>query len=146
MSDTMERAWLGVVSAEHAAIGADLGWIQLNHGKRNNLRRLRRGDGFVFYSPTQRLGDRRPLRAVTQVGVVADDAPYLAGETMDMGSHGSFRPWRRDVDFDTTARPVPIHDLTLELTAAANWGYSLRYGLVPLTPADFTTIRAAMTA
>jgi len=51
-----ERAWLAVVSAEHAAIGAQQGWIQLNHGKRNNLKRLHRGDGFVFILAQAALG------------------------------------------------------------------------------------------
>lgn len=140
----IEQAWLGVVSAEHAAIGAAQNWIQLNHGKRHGVAKLRRGDGFVFYSPTRRLGDRTPLRQVTQLGVVADDEPYLAGEPMNMGSHGTFRPWRRDVTF-AEVRPVGVQQLDLDLTRDRNWGYALRYGLVPLTPADFTRLRAAMT-
>ncbi|MFI8632320.1 EVE domain-containing protein [Microbacterium sp. NPDC077663] len=140
-----ERAWLGVVSAEHAAYGAERGWIQLNHGKRNNLARLRRGDGFVFYSPTQRLGDKTPLRAVTQLGIVADEEPHLADELMEMGAHGAFRPWRRDVDFAAT-HPVAVHDLPLELTRDRGWGYSLRFGLVPLAPSDFALLRDAMTS
>jgi hypothetical protein len=145
-SPTPDRAWLGVVSAEHAARAAAKGWIQLNHGKRNNLVRLHRGDGFAFYSPKQRMGDKTPLRTITQLGVVADDEPYLADEEMMMtGEQGPIRPWRRKVDFaEVTA--VAIADLTLELTSAPNWGYSLRYGLVPLTPADFATLRRAMTA
>ncbi len=86
-----ERAWLGVVSAEHAAIGAAHGWIQLNHGKRNNLARLHLGDGFAFYSPTQRFGEKTPLRAITQIGIVADEEPYLAEEAQNMGARGTFR-------------------------------------------------------
>ncbi|GAA3633999.1 EVE domain-containing protein [Kineosporia mesophila] len=139
----MEQAWMGVVSAEHAAIGAEKGWIQLNHGKRNNLRRLRRGDGFVFYSSKQRMSDTKPLRAVTQLGVVADDEPYQADEMMSMGAHGTFRPWRRDVAFEPVT-PVAIADVVLELTSAPNWGYALRYGLVPLSLADFETLRGVM--
>lgn len=143
-ADVPERAWLGVVSAEHAAVGAAQGWIQLNHGKRGNLARLRRGDGFVFYSPTQRMGEKVPLRAVTHLGTVADDEPFLAPEQQDMGGRGSYQPWRRRVDFAVT-HPVPIHDVPLELTQDKNWGYALRTGLVPLSPADFTLLREAMT-
>ncbi|MDP9830602.1 EVE domain-containing protein [Kineosporia succinea] len=140
----MKNAWMGVVSAEHAAIGAEQGWIQLNHGKRNSLGRLGRGDGFVFYSSKQRMSDTQPLRAVTQLGIVADDEPYQADEMMSMGTHGTFRPWRRNVEF-VPVTPVPIADLPLELTSAPNWGYALRYGLVPLTLADFGLLRKAMT-
>lgn len=141
-----ERAWLGVVSAEHAARAAAQGWIQLNHGKRTNLVRLHRGDGFAFYSPKQRMADKTPLRMITQLGVVTDDEPYLADEEMTMtGSAGLIRPWRRNVSF-VNVTPVPIADLALELTSTPNWGYSLRYGLVPLTPADFVLLRKTLTS
>ena len=32
----------------------------------------------------------------------------------------------------------------LELTHDRNWGYALRFGLVPLSPADFILLREAM--
>ena len=94
-----ERAWLGVVSAEHARRAAAGGFIQLNHGKRPGVARLRLGDGFVIYSPTDQYGEKTPLRAFTALGVVADAEPYQA-EPMSMGAHGIVRPWRRRVDFD----------------------------------------------
>ncbi|GAB3271072.1 EVE domain-containing protein [Kineosporia babensis] len=145
MSDP-QRAWLGVVSADHAQIAAAHGWIQLNHGKRNNLARLRRGDGFAFYSPTQRLGDKQPLRAVTQIGIVTDDEAYQADEAMQMGGSELIRPWRRTVDF-RPSRPVPVRDLAgqLDLTREPNWGYSLRFGLLPLSLEDFHRLAEVMT-
>ncbi len=145
-NEAPERAWLGVVSAEHAARAAEMGWIQLNHGKKTNLKRLHRGDGFAFYSPKQRMSDTKPLRMITQLGVVTDEEPYLADEEMTMtGSQNPIRPWRRNVSF-VNVTPVSIADLSLELTSTPNWGYSLRYGLVPLTPADFVLLRKALTS
>ncbi|MEI8409662.1 MULTISPECIES: EVE domain-containing protein [unclassified Kribbella] len=138
-----ERAWLGVVSAEHARIAVQQNFIQLNHGKRQGVARLRQGDGFVIYSPTDRLGDKSPLRAFTALGVVADAEPYLA-EPMAMGARGTIRPWRRRVDF-LPVEPVPLRVLDLELTRQPNWGYQLRRGLVSLAPEDFETLRAVMT-
>ncbi|GLY07058.1 MULTISPECIES: EVE domain-containing protein [Actinoplanes] len=143
MTADPERAWLGVVAADHAASGAEQGWIQLHHGKRHGVARLSRGDGFVFYSPTRSLGDKKPLRQVTQLGVVADDEPYRAAP-MNMGDHGIVQPWRRDVVF-AAVRAVGVHDLDLELTRDRNWGYGLRLGLIPLSIADFLTLRTAMT-
>ncbi|MEU1511096.1 EVE domain-containing protein [Streptomyces sp. NPDC005811] len=140
-----ERAWLGVVSAEHARLASRHGWIQLNHGDRRNLVRLRRGDGFVFYSPTERMGDRAKLRAFTALGTVADDEPYLAAETVDMGARGTLRPWRRTVDF-APVRAVGLHTVThdLLLTRERSWGHGLRFGLLPLAGADFAVLRGAM--
>ncbi|MEV0283434.1 EVE domain-containing protein [Kribbella sp. NPDC050820] len=139
-----ERAWLGVVSAEHARIAVQHSFIQLNHGKRPNVARLRRGDGFVIYSPTNRLGDRTPLRAFTALGIVADAEPYLA-EPMSMGARGTIRPWRRQVDF-LPVEPAPLRELDLQLTRPPNWGYQLRRGLVELPVEDFEQLRAVMAA
>ncbi|WP_199844744.1 EVE domain-containing protein [Streptomyces sp. DSM 15324] len=140
-----ERAWLGVVSADHARRASRYGWIQLNHGDRRNLVRLRRGDGFVFYSPTEHRGGREKLRAFTALGTVADDEPRLADEVVDMGERGTLRPWRRTVDF-LPVHAVALHAVTHELllTRDRNWGYQLRFGLVPLAVADFEVLRGAM--
>lgn len=138
-----ERAWIGVASAEHAAYAASHGWIQLNHGKRNTLARLGRGDGFVYYSPTRRFGEKTPLRAITQLGIVTDFEPYMAAEPMDMGARGTFRPWRRKVTF-ICSTPMAVSCLPLKLTQRRSWGYSLRFGLMPLSPDDFQLLRYAM--
>lgn len=140
----IRQAWLGVVSAEHTQRAVEGGFIQLNHGKRQGVARLRQGDGFAIYSPMDRFGDKKPLRAFTALGVVADAEPYLA-EPMDMGTHGTIRPWRRRVEF-FSVDPVAVRDLELELTQAPNWGYQLRRGLVSLGVEDFETLRAAMVA
>ncbi|MET7283393.1 EVE domain-containing protein [Kribbella sp. NPDC005582] len=147
MTNTLiTRAWLAVVSAEHARRGVAGGFIQLNHGKRPGVARLRRGDGFVIYSPTEQYLAKTPLRAFTALGIVADDEPYQAAP-MDMGSHGIVQPWRRTVDFDRVT-PIPLSEITgdLLLTARPNWGYQLRRGLVALEPADFAVLQAAMGA
>ncbi|MFE0513401.1 EVE domain-containing protein [Streptomyces sp. NPDC058964] len=140
-----QNAWLGVVSAEHASIAVRRGFVQLNHGKRHNLARMNRGDGFVYYSPTQRMGDKGRLRAFTALGVIDDDEPYLAEEVMHMGAKGAIRPWRRNVRF-LQLRSVRLSDVSGELllTRQPNWGYSLRFGLVPLPVGDFGTLRSAM--
>ena len=140
-----ERAWLGVVSGEHAAIGVEGGWIQLNHGKKRNLTRMQRGDGFVFYSPTLLYRSGPPYRAFTGIGIVTDEEPWLADEAM-VGTDPDNRPWRRSVAF-FPAKPVLVADLAgeLELTQHRNWGYSLRFGMAPLSPADFARLRERMT-
>jgi hypothetical protein len=133
-------AWLGVVSADHVARGVSLGIAQTNHGKRTGLDRMRPGDGLVYYSPKRQYGGNEPLHAFTAAGTIADDELWQADE-------GSFHPWRRRVHYVTDGRPVPVDELRdrLELTAAPNWGYALRRGLIPLSDSDFATIAAAMT-
>ena len=45
------RFSVGVVSREHVHLGVKGGFIQLNHGKKAPIQRLRTGDGVVMYSP-----------------------------------------------------------------------------------------------
>lgn len=140
----LQRAWLGVISADHTQRAVDGGFIQLNHGKRYGVARLQQGDGFVIYSPTERYGEKTPLRAFTAIGVVADTTPYQA-EAMNMGSHGVVQPWRRRIEFLPVHR-ADVKAVELRLTQQPNWGYQLRRGLVPLEPEDFETLRSVMTA
>ena len=136
----MSRGWLGVVSAAHVRRGVELGIAQINHGKRAPLARLQPGDTLVYYSPTQQRGDRTPYQCFTAIGTVTDDDIWQADE-------GDFTPYRRRIDY-LTATPVPLADLRprLHLTQEPNWGYQLRYGLVPLDAHDVQIIREAMHA
>ncbi|MFF4503676.1 EVE domain-containing protein [Streptomyces sp. NPDC001401] len=140
------NTWLGVASGDHVRDAVDLAIIQVNHGRRHNVARMRRGDGFVYYSPTQTYGSRTPLRAFTALGVIADDEPYLADEAVNMGSHGTRRPWRRRIDY-VDARSVDLRDVThqLHLTQDRNWGYRLRLGCIQLAVEDFEVLYDAMT-
>ncbi|MEV0223939.1 EVE domain-containing protein [Streptomyces sp. NPDC050704] len=147
MTDTLmpERAWLVVVSAEHAGHAVEQQMIQINDGRRGNLTRLSRGDGIVLYSPTDRFRDKKPLRAFTALGLIADEQPYQA-EPMNMGPRGVIAPWRRRIDY-LDAHPLALSSVTddLHLTQDRNWGYRMRFGLAPLPPEDFVHLHAAMT-
>lgn len=139
--------WLGVVAAAHVRRGRELGIAQLGHGRRGPLARLSPGDVLVYYSPTENLGDKAPLREFTAFGTVADgeifthpvegeaaDAPRMTGDMH-----------RRRVDWLDT-RPVALADVRddLHLTQAPNWGYRLRTGLVPLDDHDVVLLRERM--
>lgn len=134
-------AWLGVVSADHVRRGISLGIAQIGHGKSSGLAKMHRGDWLVYYSPRVSLEGTEPLRAFTALGQIPDDEIWQAQD-------GDFRPFRRRVEYDHTAREIPIAELmgSLDLTAGSNWGYQLRRGLIPLSERDFTTIRESMTS
>lgn len=133
--------WLAVASAEHVRRGRTEGFMQVCHGKHGPLARVRPGDGVAYYSPTETFGGNDRLQAFTAIGYVREDAPYQA----DMG--GGFRPFRRDVDWlDGVEIPIAPILHALELTAGKrNWGYQLRFGMLALSPGDFTLIRLRMT-
>jgi hypothetical protein len=133
-------AWVAVASAEHVRRGRAEGFMQVCHGKVAPLRRIKPGDGVVYYSPStvQRQPDR--LQAFTAIGIVRGGDAYQA----DMG--GGFCPFRRDVDW-RAAREVPIQPLLdqLDFTAGIrNWGYQLRFGLFAIGDRDLGLIAEAM--
>jgi hypothetical protein len=136
----MSAHWIAVASAEHVRRGRTEGFMQVNHGKAAPLRRIKPGDGIVYYSPTTIFGERDGLQAFTALGTVREGEPYQG----DMG--GGFTPFRRDVEW-AKARETPIKPLLewLEFTAGkSNWGYQLRFGLFPVSAADFSLIAEAM--
>ena len=138
----MNANWIAVASAEHVRRGREGRFMQVCHGKAAPLRRIRPGDGIVYYSPTEIFGGKDGLRAFTAIGRVGDADPYR----FDMG--GGFQPFRRDVDW-AEAGETPIGPLLCRLdftTGKPNWGYQLRFGLIETGAHDFGVIAEAMGA
>ena len=114
--------------------------MQVNHGKAAPLRRIKPGDGIVYYSPSTVLGEKDGLQSFTAVGTVREGEPYQG----DMG--GGFTPFRRDVDW-AKAEEAPIKPLLDRLdftTGKTNWGYQLRFGLFAISAEDFSLIAGTM--
>lgn len=137
----MTKYWIAVASAEHARRGRD-GFMQVNHGKKAPLQRIRAGDGVTYYSPTTTFRGKDRLQAFTLIGRVRDEELYQG----IMG--GDFTPWRRNVDY-APSHDAPIAPLLDKLDFTRdnrNWGYQMRFGLFEISEADFRTIAEAMGA
>jgi hypothetical protein len=136
--------WIGVVSRSHALRGVAGGFAQMNHGKQAPLKRMKAGDGLVYYSPRESYPDGAPLQAFTALGFIQTGEVY----EHDMTSEGvpGFVPWRIDVDY-RPAQAVPIKPLVAQLefiTDKTHWGAVFRFGQVRISEADFSRIAAAM--
>src|SRR5689334_15865140 len=66
------RYWIAVACADHARRGRELGIMQVGHGQGAPLRRIRAGDGVVYYSPAGSLGGKDRLQAFTSIGIAKD--------------------------------------------------------------------------
>ena len=123
--------WLAVASAEHVRVGRQDGFMQVNHGKRAPLKRIRPGDGVVYYSPSVRMGEKDGFQSFTAIGFVREGEPYLA-------EMGCGKAYRKDVDW-LDAPEQPLRPLLgwLDFTQDRNWGYKLRFGLIELGQSDF---------
>ncbi|KAA1182767.1 EVE domain-containing protein [Rhizobium tropici] len=123
--------WLAVASAEHVRIGRKHGFMQVNHGKRAPLMRIKPGDGIVYYSPSVKMGERDGFQSFTAIGFVREGEPYL-------GEMGCGKAYRKDVDW-LDAPEQPLRPLLgwLDFTQDKNWGYKLRFGLIEFGQSDF---------
>jgi hypothetical protein len=137
----LSRYWIGVASRDHVMRGVAGGFCQLGHGKAAPVKRLKPGDGIVYYSPREKLGAGEPLQAFTAIGEIAPGEAYVA----DQG--GGFHPVRRDVRWHRDARDAPIRPLleVLDLTRGkANWGVLFRRSAIAISAADFSRVALAM--
>lgn len=134
--------WLAIASAEHVARGVAGGFMQVCHGKRGPLMRIHPGDIVVYYSPTHTFGGKDKCQAFTAIGTARDHPPY------PFQMHADFCPFRRDVAWlpAQAASILPLLDQLSWSRHNKNWGYPLRFGLIPLTQADIQHIATAMQA
>lgn len=137
----MPHHWIAVACADHVRRGVAGGFMQVNHGKVGPLRRMRPGDGIVYYSPSERMRQPDGLQSFSAIGRIREGEPYRG--VMAAG----FEPFRRDVDW-FAAKPMPIRPLlpTLHFASGGGWGYRLRFGVLEVDAADFLAIAAAMEA
>lgn len=136
-----QKFWIVTASADHAANGQSWGIVQACHGKSAPLRRMAAGDGVVIYSSKTTYRDGAPLMAFTAIGRIDASAPYQAE------MEGGFVAWRRGVQWQTAAQPLPIRPLLQQLDLTRDqrsWGMVFRYGLVACSRADFALIARAM--
>jgi len=140
MPTAPRQFWIGVVSREHVRLGINGGFIQLGHGKKAPVQRLRAGDALVMYSPRTAYPDGEPLQAFTAIGVVSTGKVYQVQMTED------FKPYRVDVRF-LKAKEAPIKPLIDALSfikSKAHWGAAFRFGQIKIPAEDFKLIAKAM--
>jgi EVE domain len=138
----MNAHWIAVASAQHVRLGRAQGFMQVAHGKLAPLKRIKPGDGVVYYAPTTIMGVNDKLQSFIAIGQVKPGEPYAH----DMG--GGFVPYRRDVNW-FEAQESPIRPLLQRLSFSkdqAHWGYQLRFGLFKISPDDWALIAQAMQA
>ena len=136
--------WIGVVSRSHVLRGVEGGFAQMNHGKQAPLKRMKAGDGLIYYSPREDYPDGAPLQAFTALGFIHTGEVYAYDMTAD-GVPG-FVPRRIDVDYVDT-QITSIRPLIAQLDFIkdkTHWGAAFRFGQVKIGEVDFRCIAHAM--
>ncbi len=138
----MPKFWIGVASKDHVMRGVTGGFAMLNHGKKAPLDRMSGGDWLIYYSPKEKLSDKKPLQEFVAMGQIKDGAAYEYKMSND------FVPYRKNVDFveceNAEIRPL-IDDLEF-IKNKTSWGYSFRFGHFEISEKDFKLIASSMKA
>ena len=139
-SDIMRDYWIGVVSREHVLIGVSGEFVQLNHGKKAPVQRLKAGDMLAMYSPRESYPNGLPLQAFTAIGTIK------SGEVYQVELSPVFKPYRVDVYFCRCV-DAPIKPLVERLSfikRKSHWGAAFRFGYIKVPKSDFALIADAM--
>lgn len=136
----MRNYWIGVVSKSHVQRGVHGGFIQLNHGKKAAVQRLKPNDMLAMYSPKTDYPDGAPLQAFTALGTVA------SGEVYQVEMSPGLKPHRVNVEF-VPCNDAPIKPLLERLSFIKNkshWGAAFRFGYLKVPEVDFQLVASAM--
>jgi hypothetical protein len=132
--------WINTVSRDHVLAGVAGGFTQANHGNPRNLKRMKRSDWLVFYSPKTKFKEGQPLQCFTAMGQIMDDEPF------QVEMRPGFKPFRRQVAFydceEVSIRPL-IEGLGF-IKDKQKWGFPFRRGLFMIEKEDFLLIVDAM--
>ena len=135
-----QRYWIAVVSKEHTMRGVHGGFMQVCHGKPAPLKRIKKEDWIVVYSPKASLNNDEKCHAFTAIGQAMDDVVYQIKMSND------FIPFRRKVKF-FDCRETSILPLIDKLDFIPNknkWGYPFRFGFFEIKANDFDLIASNM--
>ncbi|MEO6050048.1 MAG: EVE domain-containing protein [Pyrinomonadaceae bacterium] len=138
----MTKYWIGVASRDHVMRGIKGGFAMLNHGKRAPLDRMNEGDYLIYYAPKEKLEDKKPLQKFVAIGKMK------SGDAYQVKMSDGFEPFRKDVKFlkCEEAKIRPLIDKLDFIKDKKSWGYSLRFGHLEISSADFHLISKAMNA
>lgn len=142
MKKAIHKYWMLVASENHVLRGIEEGFAQACHGKAQPLKRMKVGDGIIYYSPKFEFEKSAPCQEFTAIGIVSGEEVY----TYDMG--GGFVPYRRNIHY-VNAHAIQIKPLIENLrfiTDKKQWGYKFRFGAFEISEHDFKLIAKAMQA
>ena len=134
------KYWIAVVSKEHVQNGIKWEIMQVCHGKKRPLLRIKKEDYIIFYSSKIKRTDKLPFQKFTAIARAIDDKIY------QVKMFENFEPFRRKVEF-MNCKEIEIRPLIEELDFIPNkksWGYPFRYGLLEITEKDFNLISKKM--
>jgi predicted RNA-binding protein len=138
----MPKYYIAGASRDHVQRGVQGGFMQVNHGKKPKLVKLKTGDWVFYYSSKISMSDPQPTcQKFTAIGQIKDEELYQGIMSDD------FQPWRRNVEFVKNIHEIEIKPLINQLHFIKDpkrWGYPLMYGFLEIDEIDGELLRSLM--
>lgn len=134
------KYWIAVVSKDHTARGVAEGFMQVCHGKENPLKRIRKDDWIVVYSPKLSMEGDTKCQSFTAIGQATDDLVY------QYRMSDNFIPFRRNITFHECkeASILPLIDELDFIQNKKSWGFPFRFGFFEIKENDFNLLASKM--
>ncbi|TCM67354.1 EVE domain-containing protein [Acinetobacter calcoaceticus] len=133
------KYWIGVACKNHVMVGVEGGFSQLNHGKKAPLTRMQAGDKFLYYAPKISMQETTACQKIVALGTVQEGEIYQAEMSPD------FKPFRRDVDYQTGLIEVSLAQLN-QHTEWVECRSKLRFGHLEISAQLYEYIESLMRA
>ncbi len=136
------KYWISVATQEHTQRGQAGEFLQIGHGKRAPLARIKKDDWVIFYAPKVSLNDKTPVEAFISIGQVEE------GKITKVTVNEHYQPYRRPFHY-LSSNPTDIKPLIDQLKFIPdkkNWQFTLRHGLIGISKDDFGLISEALLA
>ena len=134
------KYWIAAISKEHTMRGVNGGFIQVCHGKKAPLKRMKKGDYILVYSSKITMDGNEKCQKFTALGQVIDDEvyPFKMSE--------NFIPFRRNIQFlqCTETSIIPLINELEFIIQKKHWGYPFRFGFFEIKENDFNTLTTKM--
>lgn len=131
------KHWIAVISYEHALLASQMNILQVCHGKKGPLIATHAGDEVFIYCP------RTGIRSGKELKIIAFHCTFLDNNIYQHEQTSTFKPFRKDVIFNTHFVPIPIKEVEgLELTQNSNWGMLARRGFFEISAHDAALLKA----
>lgn len=122
-------------------LGVKEGIAQANHGKVTPLRRMKKDDIILYYSPSTIYGQNEKCQRFTAIGKIKDI------DIFQVKLNETYSPFRRRVEYYHECKEISIEDLISALSFIKNkksWEYIFQFGLIQIPYNDFLTISDEM--
>lgn len=135
-----QKYYIAVVSKDHTKLWIDGWFMQVCHWKQAPLKRMKKDDWMIVYSPKYSMNWDEKCQSFTAIWKAIDDNVY------QFSMSEIFHPFRRNIEFyeSDEVSILPLINSLDFILDKKRWWYPFRFGFFEITEKDFNLIFTKM--